>query len=339
MELRYLSLIAGRPLLLLVIGLTPVHAANIASVDIEVPQDRYADVNGIQLHYLDWGGDGEIMLLVPGLSHTAHTYDAIAPAFRDRYRVIAVTRREHGASDKSESVVALETLVDDLADFLALFTSKPAVITGQSFAGIEISRLASEHPELVRALIFLDAVYDWPGLLDEQPQFPGYFDVPGSFDSYGTLEAWFQSTYPDLWSEATQAHLISQTKLNVKGDIDWQFPIGGIKWNHFTAVYKNWNKAEFAELNMPILSIQAEQGGYMKANLTKVGATTQMIESALEWAKYDNELKRRGHEMLAQAAPHAVLVNYENIHHWLHLQSPGKVIQEIDEFLRNHVAD
>ena len=55
-----------------------------ATYEIVVPQDRYAEVNGIRLHYLDWGGDGDLFLFVPGLSHTAHTYDAVAPAFTER---------------------------------------------------------------------------------------------------------------------------------------------------------------------------------------------------------------------------------------------------------------
>ncbi len=106
--------------------------------EIVVPQDRYARVNGVQLHYLDWGGDGDLQLLVPGLSHTAHTYDAIAPAFVDRFRVVAV-------SEKPGTPFDLATLVDDLDAFLGLFPDRAIILAGQSYAGMELPRLARRH--------------------------------------------------------------------------------------------------------------------------------------------------------------------------------------------------
>ena len=33
--------------------------------DAALPQDQYAEVNGVSIHYLDWGGDGPLLLLVP----------------------------------------------------------------------------------------------------------------------------------------------------------------------------------------------------------------------------------------------------------------------------------
>ena len=80
---------------------TPPRTEVAESDRIPLPQDQYAEVNGVSLHYLDWGGDGRLLLLVPGLWHTAHTYDAVAPSLVDDYQVVAVTRREHGPSDKN----------------------------------------------------------------------------------------------------------------------------------------------------------------------------------------------------------------------------------------------
>ena len=47
----------------------------------------FATVNGVKLHYLDWGGKGKVLLLLTGASNSAHIYDDIAPAF---------TRKFHG---------------------------------------------------------------------------------------------------------------------------------------------------------------------------------------------------------------------------------------------------
>ena len=269
-----------------------------ATYEVVVPQDRYAEVNGIRLHYLDWGGDGDLFLFVPGLSHTAHTYDAVAPAFTDRYHVVAVTRREHGASSKPGTPIDLEILADDLADFLTLLTDQPAIIAGQSYAGVEMPRLAKTHPEKVRALVFLDAVYDWPGLLEDGPPFPGYYVANPSYESYEALESWFGALYPEIWNDAAKVHLISQTRLAADGTIRWNVPVGGPLWNQFTEVYRPWTSSEYEGLEMPVLSIQVEQGGFMAANLERAGSSQAVIDTARTWAnELDNVLKRRGREI------------------------------------------
>src|SRR5688500_20165178 len=62
------------------------------------PADRFITVNGLRLHYLDWGGTGRPLILVHGLDRHAHTFDHVAPHFRSRFRVIAADMRGHGES-------------------------------------------------------------------------------------------------------------------------------------------------------------------------------------------------------------------------------------------------
>ena len=62
--------------------------------------DPLHQVNGVKLHYLDWDGKGEVLLSLPGLSCTARIFDGLAPKFTDHFRVLALTRRGFGQSDK-----------------------------------------------------------------------------------------------------------------------------------------------------------------------------------------------------------------------------------------------
>ena len=59
-------------------------------------------VNGVSLHYLDWGGDGQPLLLLAGLFGSAHGFDEIAPVFARDFHVLALTRRGHGKSDAQQ---------------------------------------------------------------------------------------------------------------------------------------------------------------------------------------------------------------------------------------------
>ena len=53
---------------------------------------------GVRLHYLDFGGTGQPLVFLAGLGNTAHAYDDFAPAFTDRFHVVALTRRGFGES-------------------------------------------------------------------------------------------------------------------------------------------------------------------------------------------------------------------------------------------------
>src|SRR5262245_41797813 len=63
------------------------------------PQDRFVNVNGLRLHYLDWGSEGKTpLILLHGIGRVAHTFDHLAAHFSPNYHVIAVDMRGHGDS-------------------------------------------------------------------------------------------------------------------------------------------------------------------------------------------------------------------------------------------------
>ena len=43
----------------------------------------FATVNGVKLHYLDWGGKGDAVLFITGMGSNAHIFDWMAPKFTD----------------------------------------------------------------------------------------------------------------------------------------------------------------------------------------------------------------------------------------------------------------
>ena len=63
----------------------------------------FITVNRVNLHYLDWGGKGETLLFLHGMSGTAHFYDDFATKFTNQFRVLGLTRRGHGESERPET--------------------------------------------------------------------------------------------------------------------------------------------------------------------------------------------------------------------------------------------
>lgn len=121
--------------------------------------------NGIKLHYLDWGGSGDPVLLLAAFGETAHVFDEFAPAFTNRFRVVALTRRGFGESEQTKAGYDLQTRVEDVHQFLAGLRLLPAHLVGHSIAGDEMTLFAQKYPQSVKSLIYLDAAYDRSKLL------------------------------------------------------------------------------------------------------------------------------------------------------------------------------
>jgi non-heme chloroperoxidase len=128
-------------------------------LDASGHQVRYVTVEpGVTLEVLDWGGTGLTMVLLAGLGDSAHVFDAFAHHFTDRFRVIGITRRGFGRSSQPALGYDLDTRArDDLAVLDALGI-REAIFVGHSVAGTEMNKIAAEHPERVKVLVYLDAL-------------------------------------------------------------------------------------------------------------------------------------------------------------------------------------
>ncbi|MBK8617293.1 MAG: alpha/beta fold hydrolase [Anaerolineales bacterium] len=67
------------------------------------PKSDFVLVNGIRLHYLDWGGNGPALIFLTGMGSSAYIFGGFAPLFTDRFHVLALTRRGQGDSDTPET--------------------------------------------------------------------------------------------------------------------------------------------------------------------------------------------------------------------------------------------
>jgi pimeloyl-ACP methyl ester carboxylesterase len=162
--------IANQLVLLVVISLnvqaTPAQQTETTAkpADKSPHKSGFVNANDIRLHYLDWGSDGEVLLLLTGLGSDAHVFDEFAPKFTDRFRVIALDRRGFGESDKPANGYDIDTRVEDIRRFLDALKIRKAYIAGHSAAGDEMTQFASLYPKRVNKLVYLDAAYFRAGI-------------------------------------------------------------------------------------------------------------------------------------------------------------------------------
>ncbi|MCI0438695.1 MAG: alpha/beta hydrolase [Chloroflexi bacterium] len=83
------------------------------------PEDKWIRVNGLNFHYLDWGGDRtkKPLILMHGIGGHAHMFDDFAPRMSDRWHVVAMDARGCGDSDWSKEGYATQSFAADVGQF------------------------------------------------------------------------------------------------------------------------------------------------------------------------------------------------------------------------------
>ena len=120
--------------------------------------DKYANVNGLRLHYLDWGSpDKPPLILLHGIARHAHTFDHLAPHFARSYHVLAIDMRGHGDSEwDAGGRYLVEDRVTDLEDLVAQLRLRQITLLGNSTGGRVAQVFAGLHPDLVAKLVVED---------------------------------------------------------------------------------------------------------------------------------------------------------------------------------------
>jgi pimeloyl-ACP methyl ester carboxylesterase len=161
---------------------------------VDIPPDRFVVLDGVRFHYLDWGGDGEPLLLLAGLGCSAHVFAELAPHLSDRFRVLALTRRGHGLTDRVQSGHPLDEVAEDARRLLDALGIERAHVAGHSMGGGELSVLAARHPGRVARIVYLDGAYDWA---DSPARGAEEAASPDRFASYEEYVDFVYSLFPE----------------------------------------------------------------------------------------------------------------------------------------------
>jgi pimeloyl-ACP methyl ester carboxylesterase len=130
---------------------------------------HFVHVNGIRLHYLDWGGNDPTLIFLTGMGSSAYIFNQFAPRFTDRFRVLALTRRGQGDSDIPETGYDADTLTEDIRQFMDHLKVEKAILAGHSLAGVELTHFAATYPARVEKLVYLDDRRGFPAIREQNP--------------------------------------------------------------------------------------------------------------------------------------------------------------------------
>jgi len=108
-------------------------------------------INGIELHYVE-SGRGDPLLLIMGFGGDHQAWALQAPAFSERYRVIAFDNRGAGQSSVPDEPYSTRMMAEDALGLLDALGIERAHVLGVSMGGMIAQELALNHPHRVRSL-------------------------------------------------------------------------------------------------------------------------------------------------------------------------------------------
>ena len=110
------------------------------------------DNRGVRIAW-DSTGAGDPVLFLHGLGGALEDWEPQLAPFAERYRVLRLSVRGHGASDKPAGRYAVEDFTSDVIAVLRAAGVERAHIVGLSMGGMIALQLACDAPGMVRSLV------------------------------------------------------------------------------------------------------------------------------------------------------------------------------------------
>ena len=114
----------------------------------------WADLTDVRCYY-ETLGDGEPLLLVPGLGTTRRMWDCIAPDLASFFSVILIDNRDVGLSVSKRHPRSTADWAADIVELLDRLQLTRAHVLGVSLGGVIAQRLAIDHPSRVDRLVLV----------------------------------------------------------------------------------------------------------------------------------------------------------------------------------------
>lgn len=136
-------------------------AAGVEAEEFALPAEHDVILNGIRLHWLDWGNRHlPHILLLHGGSLTAHTWDMAVLCLRHKYHLIALDQRGHGDSEWTAEKYLHEDsgdlMLEDTRQFIEYLNFESLTLVGMSMGGMNSIRYAAGYPDRLDAVAVVD---------------------------------------------------------------------------------------------------------------------------------------------------------------------------------------
>ena len=127
----------------------------------------YAPINGLKMYYELHGSGDPVVLLHGSFMTITNNWSGWIDELSRTRKVIAVEMQGHGRTADIERDFSYDNLADDVAALLGYLKIARADLIGYSLGGGVAMQCAIRHPERVRKVVSISAVFRQDGLVQE----------------------------------------------------------------------------------------------------------------------------------------------------------------------------
>ena len=132
---------------------------------------------GVRLHYLEHAGDGPPLIVIPGITSTAITWEFISARLAEFAHVYTLDTRGRGLSSGGQDLnYWLADYARDTANFIAALGLDAPLVLGHSMGARIAIKLAADAPKRVGRLILVDPPVSGPGRRNYPIPLQWYYD-------------------------------------------------------------------------------------------------------------------------------------------------------------------
>jgi pimeloyl-ACP methyl ester carboxylesterase len=294
-------------------------------VEIVGPTSSFYVSQRLRLHYVDWGREGAPpLVLVHGGRDHARSWDPVALALRDRWRVLAPDLRGHGDSAWAVGgTYSLAEFVLDLARLVEALGAARVRLVGHSLGGAVALHYAGLFPERVARLAAIEGLGPSPALRAELAARPAWRRLrdwmgqmhelaartPRRYASIEEAAARMREVNPHLAPEMARHLTVHGVARNEDGSFGWKFD------NHVRA---------FAPVRL--------SGEEVDAIHARIACPVLLLRGEESWASDPQEDGR------IRAFRDARLVNVPGAGHWVHHDRTERFLAALRPFLEEEDA-
>ena len=281
------------------------------------PISQFYYSHRLKLHFWDWGKNGKpnLILVHGGMDH-ARSWDRIAEAFIDDFRVIAPDLRGHGDSAWARGAMySIAEYVLDLSALADIVGGFPIYFVGHSLGAAIVLQYAGIYPDRAQKVVAIEGIAPPPGIESTAPaheRFRDWIESMRDFEKrlprrYPSLEAAFERMHqanPYLTHDMARHLTLFGSNWNADGTLIWKFD------NYVRAISPyGFNLEDAREI------------------WSQISCPVLLFRGLNSWT--DDPYK----EGRITAIPDHRLINVPDAGHWLHHDQPDFFIAETRKFL------
>ncbi len=241
-------------------------------------------------------------------------------------------------SDHPETGYDIDTLTEDIRQFMDALGIEKVIMAGHSMANIELSHFSALYPRTSLKLIFLDAAYDrtsvsYKNFVENSPW--KNIQPPGLDVDYYTEQDYFAATkraYPSfamIWNEAMEEQSFHELIKTSSGKIvdKMSDAISKAITNTLTSYV-----LEDLKIKAPALAFFSLSKGLNTISDDWM-TEEQRIEIKSHVETRENDWTRESIELFRKNVPHARIVEIPDGHHYCFIAQEELVYEEMRKFL------